>query len=146
MSLLHAADVHAGHKVLLQEGIYHQNRNSRHHGDGGSDGEGRHGALHRVGRRGGAGVGGGRALHHLHQFKLQGIQRFIARRKHIGVEPAVPLVDGDIQGHRGQNRLGHRCYYSGKNGKFLRAVQPGALINGIGDALHVGPDQDHINK
>ena len=120
-------------EVLLDEGIDHDDRQRGHHGGGHADavrGDG--------GRAGLAGrhlLRGGRAglilIQDLDQNGLHGLQ-ILRRGIQIGVEPAVPLGDGDEEGDGHQDGLGQRQDDFEEDNQVVSAVDAHRLKEGGG--------------
>ena len=134
---LNAAQNHTGNEVALQEGIHHQDGQSRDHGDCTTNGDGRGlgGCLTGQSVNGSVGsigsVHGGGQLH-LQQV-LQGVQVLLAAAVQLGVEPLVPAANGNEQSHSGQHRGAQGEDDLPEDTHIISTVDAGGLFQRCGD-------------
>ena len=105
---LYSAEHNALDEVLLNKGIYHDDRDGRNHGGSHTNGVSGYGhaglGVGHLLRSGGAGL---ILVQNFYQNGLHGLQ-LLRRGVQVSVKPAVPLVDGGKQGNRHQNGFGQR--------------------------------------
>src|SRR5699024_4934809 len=134
---LHSADGKAGDKVLLEEGVDTGDGDGHHEGDGHADALLRHGGPQgaAVAQQGG-GVFGQEVQAALHpvQHGLQG-EQMVAGDVQLGLEPVVPVAEGQEQADGGQHGLGDGHHDLEEDGPLGGAVDAGGLNDLVGDRV-----------
>ena len=143
---LYAAQRHAGNKILLQEGIYHQDGHGGNDGNGAADGDRRGQGVGFQGVCGGLGrVGACLGSGQLHfQQVLQGMEILLPRAVQMGIEPAVPAANSHEQRHRRQHRRAQRENDLPVHADVPRAVDAGGFHQGVRQTGDIGADHDHV--
>ncbi len=131
---LDSADGQAGDEVLLEEGVDAGDRNCHDEGDCHTNGLLGHSALQVGGGHSGNGVLGQvvQVVLHLVQGSLQG-QQVIAADVQTGLEPVIPVAEGQEQTDGSQNGLGDGQHDPEENGHLGCAVDLCRLDDGVGN-------------